>query len=685
MVSRLPGGGGPFTNSNFDSSISHNGRWVEFGSSSEVPRVALRGRIADTTDAVSAGESVNGSISGNSCVVAYSDTGTNVGSGTIYGVFAFDRCNDTTTLAGAAFAPEGSSSPPFPVPNRDGSVIAWSTESAINYSTRSGSEYVQAEPITPAGLGDVGRRVAISDNGRLITFDAIGTETSQPNAGIRSVFLLDVQNPTAIEAIAADASGVPFGPAFGPSMSGNGSIVAYTFRSSDIATALLVRDRANGQDRAISAQARNPAVSRDGNYVAFELVGGEIADIYVARSTGPLPFESVEIDLVSYVDGDPTTNTGGSASDPAISAHGRWVSFDSFSPFLLVPAEPVFHQSSHVFVRQRRPAVTVEPIAYGTVTTAVDGTSTVTSNGLAGFQITSIEADGDYGVKAHNCPSVLQPGASCEVTVTFSPSAEGLRTGTLTVRDDSYPTDLLVGQGALTGTLEGVPVTTTTTTTLPPDLGLTIDPDPVEFGERLVGASGPTVEATVTNIGDVTVTVESVSIGGVDAADFSVVVDGCVDEALSPGASCELDLGFVASAAGARTASLAVAGSSATSASAVLQGSGRFDAVLEVSPLVAAGGQVVAILGSGYPASTAVQLTTDIGQSPIDVTTDADGGFIVQLLVLTATPHGPSPIDDVAVVGEYDAAPVEVLVVPSPVRPQATATLTRSSRAYVSR
>ncbi len=87
-------------------------------------------------------------------------------------------------------------------------------------------------------------------------------------------------------------------------------------------------------------------------------------------------------------------------------------------------------------------------------TPAATGTITVTNSGSADSSIISISISGpDAGdfTETNNCGSTLANSASCMITVTFTPSAGGTRTATLTVADEapgSPQTATLSGQGA---------------------------------------------------------------------------------------------------------------------------------------------------------------------------------------------------------------------------------------------
>jgi hypothetical protein len=189
----------------------------------------------------------------------------------------------------------------------------------------------------------------------------------------------------------------------------------------------------------------------------------------------------------------------------------------------------------------------------------------------------------------------------------------------------------------------------------------------------------------VRNIGDIASTIGSVITTGANAADFGSNAIGCAGTVLAPGATCTVTVTFQPSAAGARTAVLQAAGSGGTSASASLRGAGRFDAELELTPEVANPGDVVTIMGSGYPPAATIELTVAIGQSPLLATTDGSGRFNASWWIMSGSTPGPSPVDDVAVPDVYDAAPVELVVVGSPMRPQASANLVRTIRNHVQR
>jgi len=94
-------------------------------------------------------------------------------------------------------------------------------------------------------------------------------------------------------------------------------------------------------------------------------------------------------------------------------------------------------------------------------TTSAAQTVTLTNGGTASLSITNISATGDFA-QTHTCGASLAVNASCTISVTFTPTTSGTRTGTLTVSDNSTnspQTASLGGTGVVMGTDQLVLVT----------------------------------------------------------------------------------------------------------------------------------------------------------------------------------------------------------------------------------
>ena len=162
---------------------------------------------------------------------------------------------------------------------------------------------------------------------------------------------------------------------------------------------------------------------------------------------------------------------------------------------------------------------------------------TVTNTGNTVVDIYGLTVSGDYA--ATGCVLALNPGASCGVRVTFTPTVAGTRTGAVTLAD-STPA------GTHSLSLTGTGVTPTAT--------LSIDPPSLSFPDTTVGATSGNVTIQVTNTSDFNVTIDRVF----ESGDFRVASSGCVT-ILRPGSTCGILVQFVPSTTGTRTGSITLA------------------------------------------------------------------------------------------------------------------------------
>jgi len=105
---------------------------------------------------------------------------------------------------------------------------------------------------------------------------------------------------------------------------------------------------------------------------------------------------------------------------------------DSTRPWFLNPAQLVLlSSSSMVFGNQ----------AVGTTSSA--HSVTVSNNQAVPLTVSSIAATGDFAQK-NNCGSTIVAGGKCKVSVTFTPTVVGVRTGLLTITDDAASSPQIV-------------------------------------------------------------------------------------------------------------------------------------------------------------------------------------------------------------------------------------------------
>ncbi|HVI06771.1 MAG TPA: choice-of-anchor D domain-containing protein, partial [Candidatus Binatia bacterium] len=133
-------------------------------------------------------------------------------------------------------------------------------------------------------------------------------------------------------------------------------------------------------------------------------------------------------------------------------------------------------------------------VSQGVGTTSDQQTVTVTNTGTSDLAISSITAAGDFA-ETNTWPSTLASGASFQVAVTFTPSAPGLRNGTITMADN---------EGAHVIALSGTGVTPT----------VTLDPSALTFSGQLVGTTSAAQSVSVSNTGTSPLVISAVTATG---------------------------------------------------------------------------------------------------------------------------------------------------------------------------
>jgi len=165
-------------------------------------------------------------------------------------------------------------------------------------------------------------------------------------------------------------------------------------------------------------------------------------------------------------------------------------------------------------------------------------TVTLTNRGDGPLSIAAIAATGDFKASPH-CPTLLLPGQSCPIGITFTPKAAGARTGSLVVTDNGNAAPGSTDTVRLTG-FGYQPVATLSATMLSP-------------GANLGGTAAPQA-LTVTNTGDGVLTIRAIGISGAAAGDYAQS-SNCL-RAIAPGASCSITVNFAPHGYGVRAATL---------------------------------------------------------------------------------------------------------------------------------
>jgi hypothetical protein len=189
------------------------------------------------------------------------------------------------------------------------------------------------------------------------------------------------------------------------------------------------------------------------------------------------------------------------------------------------------------------PAVTLSPTSLtfpsqpvGTFSSPLQ--ATLTNSGGAALSITNVVRSGDFYLTC-NCEGTLEPGASCTMNVTFTPTLGGTRSGNVSITDNAPGSPQKL---PLSGTASGNG-----------SIILALSPPSLDFGSVAVGSTSAPQTVTVTNNGTVAASFLDpfgFTIRGADPKDFGE--QSSCGTSLAPQASCTVAVTFTPKASGAR-------------------------------------------------------------------------------------------------------------------------------------
>jgi uncharacterized repeat protein (TIGR01451 family) len=256
----------------------------------------------------------------------------------------------------------------------------------------------------------------------------------------------------------------------------------------------------------------------------------------------------------------------------------------------------------------------------------------VTNVGNAALNVTGASASGDFAA-TNLCTAPLAPGASCNITVTFTPTATGSRSGLLSIQDNAGDSPQSLSLSG-TGTPNG-PAISLSATALP-------------FGNQLVGSTSGSQPLVLTNTGNAKLTFT----GGIKpSGDFAFATNSCTDS-LAKGASCNITVTFTPAATGPRAGAITITDDAPGSPQSVtLSGEGT-DIIISVPP----GGSTSATVTAGNPAIFTLNLApaggfnelvtvSCVGTIPGGTCTSLPGSFTLNApvtITTTVTTQKPS-------------------------------------------
>ena len=236
-------------------------------------------------------------------------------------------------------------------------------------------------------------------------------------------------------------------------------------------------------------------------------------------------------------------------------------------------------------------------------TTSAVKVITLQNNQTVPLTIAGISTSGDFA-QTSNCP--ISPGTlaaklSCKISVTFTPTALGARTGTLTVSDSA-------SNSPQTTTLSG-------TGTAP----VSLSPASLTFASQLIGTTSAKKSVTLKNNQAVPLTISGISTSG----DFAQVSATCPlsPKTLAAGASCTVSVTFTPTTLGTRAGNLTITDSASTSPQTVsLSGTGTLTGLLSISvtpanPTLSSGNQQQFGATGALPGGGQVNITSFVSWS----------------------------------------------------------------------
>ncbi|GAA0957539.1 hypothetical protein GCM10009554_68490 [Kribbella koreensis] len=571
-----------------------------------------------------------------------------------------------------------------------------------------------------SSLEDVGHTSPqVSANGQQVAFATDDCETAlicPDGSQTIEVFAPGTGQTSRVDVL---PSGEYSGKADLPSISGTGRFIAYEHRlgvSGPMVAVVVDRDPAAtgtlgpapGVPVAASIASRDiegqeqegltPALSSDGRYLAFassadgmhddaqgtgrqavvlrDLVldaGREQAGL--PRLAGELGSPAADPDCAGMV--CPATGPSGS---PRLAANGSVVVFSSAGDDLLPDPCCV----GAVFARVLQPRIEKSTTDFGPVElgASVGRTVVLRHSGFGPLLIEGLSLAGpdasDFSLTgAENCGgATLNPGETCSVAVSFTPTAAGVKQAILRIgRPGEVPDEVqLVAEGIEFPVLEPPgPPGPPEPPTQGPSGQLVVSPDPLDFGgSRPALVTLPPQTVQVRNAATVAITV--VSVGVLEGprftiGDFAISANTC-SGTLAPGASCSIVMAATPQNSGQRVGVLAITTADPAYSRLIALRSTAIQPVLQVNPGVVRMNRVASVTGQNFPPGKAVTLTLTTPGTRLLLNTVAqpDGTFSAALVVFPQTSTGTWPVL-ASVGGTLVRAQAPVLLVPGSYQP----------------
>jgi FG-GAP-like repeat/Abnormal spindle-like microcephaly-assoc'd, ASPM-SPD-2-Hydin len=321
---------------------------------------------------------------------------------------------------------------------------------------------------------------------------------------------------------------------------GNPDIVAASSTSNMVSVLL-----GDGSGTSFSV-ATYPVLGGNAIYISVgDFNGDGIPDLAVLNSLEP------DSSVLDVADVSILVGKGDGTFQPAVNFGTRGI-YDSqlaVADFNADGSPDIAVGASLLFNRATGAAASLTPTLAEFGNTAVGLTSgsqlvTLSNTGTKTLSISRITLTGPQSAdfaQTNTCGASLAVGQNCEFQVSFTPSAPGLRRATIQIVDNAFNTPQII---TLTGT--GV-------TSAP---GATLAPGAVSFGNQALGVASSPQPVTLTNTGNASLTIDSITITGPQSSEFAET--NTCGTSIAAGAKCTISTTFTPTASGSRSATLNV-------------------------------------------------------------------------------------------------------------------------------
>jgi Cep192 domain 4/Abnormal spindle-like microcephaly-assoc'd, ASPM-SPD-2-Hydin len=196
-------------------------------------------------------------------------------------------------------------------------------------------------------------------------------------------------------------------------------------------------------------------------------------------------------------------------------------------------------------------ALTFAGQAFGTTSSAL--VVTLQNTGSVALAVTAISMNGNFN-ETDNCVNAsIAAGASCSVQVKFTPSAAGSQTGEMIISANVFGGQLTVDMTG-TGLAAGA---------------VSLTPASLDFGQVAVGATSVPLDVQAENASGTAVPISGISV----TPPFAIASNSCGSISLAANTSCQVQVEFAPTQAGAATGTLTFTDGAGTQ-SVALAGSG---------------------------------------------------------------------------------------------------------------